>query len=150
MWSQGHTLTYPAHEKTWNRAFLSKFASLSPPKYHSRRFSAYRRAMASGAASTRGASQPATGASATGGSSQAPSGAPLVEDAQERRRALDGELYTMEEFRQFYETPYGTRLLGSWRRYWDQAVWEAVPPGAASCAGSGDCACKRTAVRFRW
>ena len=93
-------MTYPAHEKTWNRAFLSKFASLSPPKYHSRRFSAYERAMASGAASIRGASQPATGASMTRGASQAPSGAPLVEHAQERRKALDGEWYTMEEFLQ--------------------------------------------------
>ena len=54
--------------------------------------------MASGAASTRGASQLATGASPTGGASQAPSGAPLVEHAQERRQALDGEWYTMEEF----------------------------------------------------
>ena len=54
--------------------------------------------MASGAASTRGASQLATGASPTGGASQAPRGAPLVEHAQERRQALDGEWYTMEEF----------------------------------------------------
>ena len=67
MWSQGHTLTYPAHEKTWNRAFLSKFASLSPPKYHSRRFSACERAMASGAASSRGAPQPATDVSSEKG-----------------------------------------------------------------------------------
>ena len=79
--------------------------SLSPPKYHSRRFSAYKRAMAFGAASTCGASQPATGASATGGSSQASSGAPLVEHAQERRQADDGRWYTEEEFKKFYQKP---------------------------------------------
>ena len=73
----------------------------------------------------RSASQPATDA-------------PLVEDEQERRQALDGQWYTMEEFRQFYQKPYGS--FSAWRRYWDQAVREAVPPGAASCAGSGDCA----------
>ena len=87
--------------------------------------------MASGAASTSGASQPATSASPIGGSSQAPSDAPLVEDAQERRRALDGKLYTMEEFREFYQTPYGTKLLGNWRWYWNQAVREAAAPVAS-------------------
>ena len=86
--------------------------------------------MASGAASTCGASQPATDASPTGGTSQAPSGAPLVEHAQERRQALDGECYTKEEFRQFYQKPYGS--FSAWRRYWDRAVREAVAPGEAS------------------
>ena len=46
--------------------------------------------MASGAASTCGASQLATSASATGGSFQAPSGARLVELGQERQQAHDG------------------------------------------------------------
>ena len=85
----------------------------------------YKRAMASGAASTRGASQPATGASPTGGASQAPSGAPLVEHAQERRQALDGEWYTMEEFRQYYQS------FSAWRWHWDRAVLKVVPPGAS-------------------
>ena len=47
--------------------------------------------------------------------SGAASGAPLVEHAQERRQALDGEWYTMEEFMQFYEKPYGS--FSAWRRY---------------------------------
>ena len=69
----------------------------------------------------RGASQPATDA------------APRVEHAQERRQALDGEWYTMEQFRQCYQEPYGS--FSAWRRYWDRAVREAVPPGAASTRG---------------
>ena len=84
--------------------------------------------MASGAASG-GASQPATAASATGGYSEAPSAAPLAEVAEERRRALDGELYTMEEFRHSYQKPYGS--FSTWRRYGDRAVQEAVPLGAS-------------------
>ena len=71
--------------------------------------------MASGAASG-GASQPATAASATGGYSEAPSAAPLAEVAEERRRALDGELYTREQFMQFmaYNTfTSGTMLSGT-------------------------------------
>ena len=60
------------------------------------------RAMASGAAPNRGASQLATDASPTPGASQTPSGAPVVEPAQELRQALDGGWYTMEEFMQFY------------------------------------------------
>ena len=103
--------------------------ALSPPKYRSRCFSTYRRAMASGAAPTRGASQPATSASPIGGSSQAPSDAPLVEDAQERRRALDGKLYTMEEFREF--------LLDTVR---DQAAGKLAVVLEPSCTGSC-CAC---------
>ena len=39
--------------------------------------------------------------------SGAAGGAPLVEHAEERRRALDGECYTMKEFRQFYQKPHG-------------------------------------------
>ena len=74
---------------------------------------------------TSGAASPSPGAS------HAPSGALLVDDVQERRRALNGELYTREEFRLFYQTPYGTKLLGSWRRYWDQAVREAAAPVAS-------------------
>ena len=89
--------------------------------------------MASGAASTSGAFQPATSASATGGSSQAPSGASLVEHAQERRQADDGRWYTKEEFMEYYLDPYGS--FSAWRRYWDRAVREAVAPGAASTRG---------------
>ena len=77
-----------------------------------------------GAASVRGASQPATDASPTGGTSQPSSGAPLVEHEQERPLALNGEWYTREEFRQFHQQSYG--------RYWDQAVREAVPPDLVS------------------
>ena len=101
--------------------------------------------MASGAASTSGASQPATSASPIGGTSQAPSDAPLVEDAQERRRALDGKLYTMEEFREYYQTPYRTKRLGNWWRFWDQAVREAAAhvtsraePAAASATSTAE------------
>ena len=68
------------------RRFFPALPSLSPLELHLWCFSAYKRAMASGAASTRGASQLATGASPTGGASQAPRGAPLVEHAQEPRR----------------------------------------------------------------
>ena len=60
----------------------------------------------------RSASQPATDA-------------PLVEDEQERRQALDGQWYTMEEFRQYY------RSFSAWRWYWDRAVLKVVPPGAS-------------------
>ena len=69
------------------------------------------------------------GASPSPGAPQAPSGAPLVEHAQERRQALDGEWYTMEEFKKFYQKPYGT--LSAWRRCWDQAEREVVLPGAS-------------------
>ena len=65
---------------------------------------------------------------ASGAASRAPSGASLAEHAQERRQALDGEWYTMEEFMQYYEEPY----------YWDQAVREArrsaAEPAAALAA----------------
>ena len=83
--------------------------------------------MASGAAPICGASQPAISASANGGFSQAPSGASQVEHAQELRRALNGNLYTMAEFREFYQQ--------EWWWYWEQAVREAASPGAASSRG---------------
>ena len=78
--------------------------------------------MASGAASTCGASQLVTSASPTGGSFQAPSDAPRVEHAQERRQALNGECYTMEEFREYYENLDGG--CSDWTWYWNQAVLE--------------------------
>ena len=56
----------------------------------------------SGIVAVLGVSQLAMDASPTGVASQAPSGAALVEHAQERRQALDGEWYTMEEFMQYY------------------------------------------------
>ena len=62
--------------------------------------------MASGAASNRGASQPAIGDSPTSVASEAPSGAPVVEPPQERRQALDGGWYTMEEFMKYYHRPH--------------------------------------------
>ena len=89
--------------------------------------------MASGAASTCGASQLVTSASPTGGSFQAPSDAPRVEHAQELRRALNGEWYTREEFREYYQQWDGR--CSAWWWYWDRAVWEAAAPGAASTGG---------------
>ena len=89
-----------------------------------------RRAMASGAAPNRGASQPATDASPTPGASQAPSGAPVVEPAQELRQALDGGWYTMEEFMKYYQKPH--EGFSVWWWYWEQVVRGIVPRGAAS------------------
>ena len=120
-------------------------ARLSWATHRSRRFSAYKRAMASVAASTCGASKLATGASPISSpASQVPSGAPLVEHAQERRQALDGEWYTMEEFKKFYQKPYGS--FSAWRRYWDQAERGAVLPGASQ-PGSSEVAGRSPAER---
>ena len=81
--------------------------------------------MASAAASSRGASQPASGASPTRGASPPPSGAPVVELAQERRRELDSEWYTVEQL-----IPQGSFSI--WRRNCKLAGRGAVPQGAAS------------------
>ncbi|MDA8583146.1 hypothetical protein N9L68_02910 [bacterium] len=94
--------------------------------------------MADGAASTRGASQPATGASPIGGASREPSSAPLEEHAQERRRALDGERYTMEESMHIYQNPYGS--FSAWRSDWDRVVRGAVSRGSASSRGASQIA----------
>ena len=59
--------------------------------------------------------------------------APLVEHAEERRRALDGEWYTLEGLQQFH--------VSAWRTYWDQAAAPAAPaaePAAASAASAAD------------
>ena len=64
------------------------------------------RAVVSGGARNRGASQPATDASPTPGASQPPSGAPHLEPAQELRQALDGKWYTMEDLRKYYQKPH--------------------------------------------
>ena len=42
------------------------------------------------------------------------------------QQALNGEWYTMEEFLEYYQEAY----------YWDQAVREAVPPGASQPGSS--------------
>ena len=113
--------------------------------------------MASGAASTSSASQPATSPSPMSGSPQAPSDAPRVADVQERRQAFDGGWYTEEEFREYYETPYGTKWVGNWRRFWDQAVREAdasmaprVEPAAVSAASTAEPAGSEESGRGSW
>ena len=40
-------------------------------------------------------------------------------DAALHRQADNGNLYTMEEFQQYYQQPLGT--FGAWRQYWDRA-----------------------------
>ena len=77
---------------------------------------------------TSGAASPSPGAS------QAPRSAPLVEHAQERRQALDGEWYTREQFKWFYQKPH--RRSSVWQWYWDQAKRGAVLPGASQPGSS--------------
>ena len=65
-------------------------------------------------------------------SSSASSIMEVVEDplGRERRQNVDDEWNTVEEFKQLCRTRWeaggGTDMLGSWRRYWEQAVQEAV------------------------
>ena len=109
-------------------------------------FSTYRRAMDSGVAGSRGASQPAAECFPTPGTSRSASGAPLVQHPLERRQARDGGWYTMQEFQQYY------RSFSAWRWHWDTAVLPvaSIPRIASAAAGKPEVLIQPNCMRCDW